>query len=68
MTYCNHNCRQGRDCPRRQVYVLGRCLPVWILLLAILLLYGFMGALDYEDARKQECAPRNYNAQRDVCE
>lgn len=40
----------------------------WVALLLILIAYGFVGQMDYEDARKQECAPRNYNAQRDVCE
>lgn len=40
----------------------------WVALLLILIAYGLVGQMDYEDARKQECAPRNYNAQRDVCE
>lgn len=40
----------------------------WVAVLLILLAYGFVGQMDYEDARKQECAPRNYNVQRDACE
>lgn len=67
MSCCNHNCRQGRDCPNR-VRIAGYCVPVWAILLGILLLYGIVGQMDYEDAHKQECAPRNYNAQRDACE
>lgn len=40
----------------------------WVALLPILLALGVVGQMDYEDARKQECAPRNYNVQRDTCE
>ena len=40
----------------------------WVALILILLAYGFVCTMDYEDARKQECAPRNYNAQGDACE
>lgn len=40
----------------------------WVAVLLILLAFGVVGQMDYEDARKQECAPRNYNAQRDACE
>lgn len=40
----------------------------WAALLLILIAYGPCRQMDYEDARKQECAPRSYNAQRDACE
>ena len=40
----------------------------WVALILILLAFGVVGTMDYEDARKQECAPRSYNAQRDACE
>lgn len=39
-----------------------------VALILILLAFGVVGQMDYEDARKQECAPRSYNAQRDACE
>ena len=40
----------------------------WVALILILAAYCVVCTMDYEDARKQECAPRNYNAQGDVCE
>lgn len=40
----------------------------WVAILLILAAYGFVGQMDYEDARKQECAPRAYGAEKDACE
>lgn len=40
----------------------------WAAVILILLAYGPCRQMDYEDARKQECATRSYNAQRDACE
>lgn len=40
----------------------------WIAALLIIIAFGIVGQMDYEDARKQECAPRAYNAEKDACE
>ena len=40
----------------------------WAALILILAAYCVVGAMDYEDARKQECAPRAYGAEKDACE
>ena len=40
----------------------------WIAALLIIIAFGIVGQMDYEDARKQECAPRAYGAEKDACE
>jgi len=42
----------------------------WAAILAILLLYGFVGSMDYADARQAECAAANlsYNKEQDKCQ
>lgn len=42
----------------------------WLALLLILVLYAIVSTMDYEDARREECARKNlsYNSQKDTCE
>ena len=42
----------------------------WLVVILILLAMAFAGTMDYEDARRSECADqgRSYNSQKDVCE
>lgn len=40
----------------------------WIVAILLIIAFGIVGQMDYEDARKQECAPRAYNAEKDACE
>lgn len=42
----------------------------WIALTLILLAYAIVSTMDYEDARRDECASKNlsYNSQKDICE
>lgn len=42
----------------------------WIALALCLLAYAIVSTMDYEDARREECARQNlsYNSQKDTCE
>ena len=42
----------------------------WIALVLIFLAYAIVSTMDYEDARREECARQNlsYNSQKDTCE
>lgn len=42
----------------------------WIALVLCLAAYAVVSTMDYEDARRGECASKNlsYNSQKDVCE
>jgi hypothetical protein len=42
----------------------------WLALVLIFLAYAIVGTMDYEDARREECAGQNlsYNSQKDTCE
>ena len=42
----------------------------WIAIVLVLLAYAIAGTMDYEDARRAECARRDlsYNSQKDTCE
>jgi hypothetical protein len=53
MKCCNGNCNQGRACPNRQAGDLGFWQGV-AFLVAIILLFGLAGRMDYEDAKLQE--------------
>lgn len=53
MKYCNGNCNQGRVCPNRKAGDLGFWQGV-AFLVALLLLLGLAGRMDYEDAKLQE--------------
>lgn len=50
---CNQNCRQGRDCPNR-IYICGVRVPVWALAIALLILFGVVGHMDFVDAVREE--------------
>ena len=42
----------------------------WLALLLSLIMYAIVSTMDYEDARRDECARQNlsYNSQKDTCE
>lgn len=42
----------------------------WIALALCFLAYAIVSTMDYEDARREECASKNlsYNSQKDACE
>lgn len=42
----------------------------WIAIVLVLLAYAIASTMDYEDARREECARRDlsYNPQKDTCE
>ena len=42
----------------------------WVILALISLAYTVVGTMDYNDARREECARQNlsYNSQKDTCE
>lgn len=50
MKCCNGNCNQGRSCQNRKAEDLGLWQGV-AFLVAILLLLGLVGQMDYEDAK-----------------
>ena len=43
---------------------------LWLAVALIILAYAIVSTMDYEDARREECASKNlsYNSQKDTCE
>ncbi len=48
MACCNHNCREGRDCPNRRP--ADEAFFITVVIVVLLALFGVVGEIDYRTA------------------